>query len=57
MSSTTETANSGSLADEKQVAIFFKDGPDDLNALCLTFPIMRLLTASIENFTLPLTSR
>ena len=26
--------------DEKQVAIFYNDGPDDLNAVCFTFPII-----------------
>jgi hypothetical protein len=26
--------------DEKTVAISYKDGPDDLNALCFTFPIV-----------------
>jgi hypothetical protein len=29
--------------DEKTVAIFFNDGPDDLNSLCFTFPIVRNL--------------
>ena len=26
--------------DEKQVAVHYNDGPDDLNALCYTFPIV-----------------
>ena len=26
--------------DEKQVAISYNDGPDDLNAVCFTFPII-----------------
>jgi hypothetical protein len=26
--------------DEKKVALYYNDGPDDLNAVCFTFPII-----------------
>ena len=36
--------------DEKQVAIFYNDGPDDLNAVCFTFPIVVNLNVNMLPF-------